>query len=204
MHRKSILIHCAVWAIWILINCTWFIFGGVPQPVVPVIYNFAALIVVFYAVRWVAARYWRGIENNTTMWVDSSGDIIVRHPGAWSHYVFRVPVAGVIAIVLAYIGVSWVAEGLFYQWGLTPNPRYPKIYYYSFSRWNVESFYVCAGNVMAAIQYHMRQEQKKLLVLEENNRQQHKEKEFISEQVKGMIDKLNKKNMEIANRLKKG
>jgi hypothetical protein len=203
MHKRTIKIHVLVWLIWYFITTSWAIFSGTKQPPIPLAYNLLSLIAVFYTTRWVAGRYWRFIEKNTDCWVNEKGKLTSKYPATWKYYIFRWPVAGVLTIVLGYIGLSWIMDGLFVQWGLL-KARSPNFYFYTYSRWVAESIYICAGNVMAAIEYHLRIEKEKREVLEDDNRHVREMNTFFMGDVRDLTDKLQRNSDELRNRLDNG
>jgi hypothetical protein len=165
MHkRKKILTHVGLWTVWMFLVCSWAIFSGTPQPIIPVAYNIVAAIAVFYAARWVAAKYWAEVEVNTSMWVNDKG-LVTRRPGA-GYYIFRRPVAGMLMLVFGYIALSLFVDGLFQKYGMT-DELYQNFYLYTYVRWAAESVYICGGNIYAAIEYHFRQERLRMQTLEE-------------------------------------
>jgi hypothetical protein len=194
MKRKyEILIHCAVWAGWLFIINSWILISWTKQPIIPLIYNNLSLIIVFYSTRWMASLYWRDVENNTLMWVDANGDINQHCPGNWQFYVWKKPILGIICIALAYINLAWLADGIFAKHGLLAG-RYPHYYYYTYSKWMTESFYVCGGNVMAAIEYHLRKEASKRFMLEENSRRKSEENKLLDREMRACLERLERRN----------
>jgi hypothetical protein len=144
--------------------CSWAIFSGTPQPLVAVGYNIVAAITIFYAARWMAAQYWAEIETNTRMWVSSEG-LVVRKP-TFNYYFFRWPVLGMFMLVFCYIIISLFVDGFLFEQGLT-NYRPLNFHQYTYARWSAESLYIIGGNIMAAIEYHFRQEQQRMKALED-------------------------------------
>jgi hypothetical protein len=179
--KKKIAIHCILWAIWLFMNISWTIFTGKKQPPIPLAYNILSLVLVFYTTRWMASRYWNIIESNTQMSVNAQGKIIQHYNNIWRFYILRWPFFGVIGIVLAYIGMAWLMDGLFAATGLLPG-RYPDFYYYTYSKWTTESFYVCMANILAAIPYYVRQEVGKRFLLEETARKQIEKNKLLTEE----------------------
>lgn len=191
--KYVILLHCSVWAGWMLINNSWIIVSWVKQPPIPLSYNIISLVAVFYSTRWMAGLYWQNVENATCMYANRDGNIEIKYPGKWEFYIWQKPLLGLVAIVLSYIGICWLIDGLFANLGLLPE-RYPNFYYYTFSKWSTESFYVCGGNVMAAIEYHFRKEESRRFTLEEHARQVSEENKLLHEGVNSYLKKLEKRS----------
>lgn len=151
--------HVRAWAIFVFMACSWAIFSDTKQPMLPVTYNVVSLIIVFYSVLWMARKYWRKIEQDTAMYINQHGRLNTDYPH-YSRYWQQPAFWGVVGIVLAYIGISWLVDGFWVRTGHLKT-RISDFYYYSFARWSAESLVVCGGNVMAAIEYHFRKQKER-------------------------------------------
>jgi len=167
MHIRTIFIHAAIWVAWWLSQTYWAFFQPQKQPFWPVAYNLASLTAPFYGCRCVASCYWgkmaRYLENS--MWVDG-GRLVVKYPGTWRFYVCKWPVPVMLAAVIGYIGLSWMVDGYFIASGQKP-PHPAGFTWYMHVRWVGASVYIVGGNVMAAIQYHVRKTRQEKAVLEQ-------------------------------------
>ena len=180
--------HVKAWFCYLFLISSWAIFSGQKQPFLPVVYNMLSLVVVFYAVRWMAARYWRLVERKTNMFVDEEGlRTYLPDPG---FYLRQWPFLGVIAIALAYIGVSWIVDGFFVATGHLP-ARFPDFYYYCNARWNAETVVVLGGNVMAAIEHHFRKQKIREKVMEDELKRLYAQQRQYNNIMKETIDALN-------------
>jgi hypothetical protein len=170
MHmRKKIMIHVVSWTAWIFIISSWAIIKWQYQPPLPVAYNLLSIIAAFYACRWMAAKYWKGIAKDTNMSVTDKG-LEVKYPNA-AYYILRWPFFGMIGIVFLFIIAAWYSEAYFIKHGFLPGPK-ADFYFFTYSSFISLSFYICGGNIMAAIEYHIRKEKERVQHLEEGFNEQ--------------------------------
>jgi hypothetical protein len=188
MHiRKKIMIQVVSWAVWLFMICSWAIIKWQYQPPLPLAYNLLSLIAVFYACRWMAAIYWKGIAKDTNMSVTDKG-LQVKYPNA-AYYIMRWPFFGMVGIVFAYIILSWYVDGVFALYGLA-SERTPDFYFYTYASWNVESLYVCGGNIMAAIEYHFKKEAQIRAELEEDNKEKRERLKIYDNDIKTAVKRI--------------
>jgi hypothetical protein len=183
--------HVIVWSIWLFMNMLWVIVSWATVPVIPTIFNVLSLVLVFYAHRWVGARYWEKILVNTHFWVNDNG-LVVRKP-TLQYYLWRWPVLAACLLAVAYVAVCWFAEGWFVSQGWAAR-RAPSIYYYSYSRWVTESLCVCAGQMMAALEYHFRKERLERQALEEGYQKERDYNNALGADLKNVISHYKKEN----------
>jgi hypothetical protein len=193
--RKIIFIHTAIWLSWLTANNLWTLFAGVKQPIIPVVYNNLSLVIIFYLAYWIAAKNWRYIEKSLGTWVDEGGDMTERLPFSWAHYVFRWPLFAMIAAVLLFIYAAWTAEGIFVQMGYLPF-RLKNLPYFIHSRWNIEAFYVCGGNILAALQFQIRMQAKKYADADRFCKEKASEALFYKNRVMKLLERMQKRRDE--------
>jgi hypothetical protein len=196
MHkRKKVMIQIALWAIWLFIICSWAIIKWQHQPALPLAYNLLSIIAVFYACRWMAGKYWSGIAKETNMTVTDKG-LEVKYPGV-AYYVLRWPFFAMIGIVFLFIIAAWYSEAYFINHGFLMGPQ-GDFYFFTYSSFLSMSLYVCGGNIMAAIEYHLKKEALARKQLQEDNDEKReiiqKYDDELMERLERFVDKGKRRN----------
>jgi hypothetical protein len=106
--KKTILQHCALWGIWYLINTLQLV--GIMSTFktkdwMQLAYNYISLILVFYAIVWLLAGFYRIFS--VQMYSTLRGVNKVR-------YLFNTRLLLALAVTALYVGVSVVLDNIFF------------------------------------------------------------------------------------------
>jgi hypothetical protein len=142
MNNMRILRHTLGWCMWFTVTCSfsflWFLIYDYPIPIIPTLYSFVSLILIYYASYYASHRFF---EKHIT--ADSSAKIAVLQ------YLFSWRVIWPVIIAGSYFAISWLTDQWFASIKLIPEQHSEPLLYLD-ARFSRACFYLAVPMYFAA------------------------------------------------------